>query len=310
MYHHHHHNCKHIHSLLLLKLIIFSSVMNMLLHDDDDDSWKDIKINKWKRKDTCFNRVHGNTGHCCSLVCRTFEYDILFSLLRDLFSFNVERYDSRHSFLNDYFDFFFFSFAPSTCCTLKVSLFLVSKDTLTDFTNFLPLWTDVMDGWMGWYNNNVGIKESSCWLLGLIYLAIVTLKSQLISIFLLICMGKKKKNLCFTVFFFSQSFSCYQNIRNIFRFVSMWGAIFLNQGIRTGNNSKRLIKRPHTHSYIIRCLFEARELMFFALYCSHLIIEIPFPTTSTRPYVYSQKQNKHASIFCTRVYLIIIVVKI
>lgn len=62
------------------------------------------------------------------------------------------------------------------------------------------------------------------------------------------------------------------------------------------NNSKRLIKRPHTHSYIICCLFEARELMFFALYCSFLIIEIPFPITSTRPYVYSQKQNKHASI--------------
>lgn len=114
---------------------------------------------------------------------------------------------------------------------------------------------------------NVGLRGTIC------FQAHVILSSFFFPILFLLSKSSKYISLCFYVRCnFSES-------RNTYR-----------------NNSKRLIKRPHTHSYIIYCLFEARELMFFALYCSFLIIEIPFPTTSTRPYVYSQKQNKHASI--------------
>lgn len=137
-----------------------------------------------------------------------------------------------------------------------------------------------------------------------------------------ICMGKKE-SLFYSVFFFSRVFVgmwnvglrgtiCFQAhvilssfFSNPFLVIKYSKYISLCFYVRCNfsesrntyrNNSKRLVKRPHTHSYIIYCRFEARELMFFALCCSYLIIEIPFPITSTRPYVYSQKQNQYASI--------------
>lgn len=162
------HHCKHIHSLLLLKLIS-SSVMNML--HDDDDSWKGIKkINKWKRKDTCFNRIHGNTGHCCFLVCWTFEYDILFSYSVIFSLWMLKDTTAGIHFSTTIFISFISFFCPLYLLYLE-SLFISSFQRHPYWFHEIPFPLDGCDGWMDgmiWYNNNVGIKESSCWLLGLI----------------------------------------------------------------------------------------------------------------------------------------------